>query len=101
MKPDLDIPTVVRSPTQQRGKSFTRRELSDYYRKQYNASYTERTLAKKASTGEDGPPFYYLGRYPRYPKDLADAWIRKKISRLVRSAAEGKAQIAAQHPIAA
>ena len=50
------------SQAQQAERYLRRVEAAKYLRETYNQSYTDKTLAKIASTRSDGPPFLMCGR---------------------------------------
>jgi excisionase family DNA binding protein len=48
---------------------------------------TDRHVQRLESNGE-GPPSIKLGRLRRYPEDLADEWVKKKIEGVRRAPAD-------------
>ncbi len=91
MTVDQELPTP---------KCRLRREgASAYLKARWGLSYTPRTLAKIAVTGE-GPPMEYAGRFPLYPQDGLDTWAAAKFAPRVSSTAERRAQQSAE-PVSA
>src|SRR5262249_217074 len=55
--------------------------------KRWKFPYSVKTMSIRALRG-NGPPFFYIGRFPMYPKSELDKWMMGRAGPLVRSTAE-------------
>jgi hypothetical protein len=79
-----NAPRICRPP-----RRLRRTEASEFLKREFNLSYTPRTLAKMASTSSDGPVFRKTsGRAVLYEEDDLRAWAEAKIGPRVRSTSE-------------
>jgi hypothetical protein len=60
------------------GVFLTEIEAAEFFQKR-GISLKAKTLAKLRSTG-GGPPFVYVGRWPRYTEALLAKWITERVS---------------------
>lgn len=69
---------------------LSRKEASEYLRREWNISLSVGSLTNMACRG-DGPLMVYHSRFPRYSNDDLNTYARSRITPRVRSASEGRA----------
>ena len=79
-----EIPRLVRP------RRLRRTEASKYLKEHHDYNCAPKTLAKLAVIG-GGPEMVYAGRFPLYPEDALDDFVRSKLSPRVSSTSELRA----------
>ena len=78
------------SPSSPYSEAFlSRREASDYLRREWNLTLSVGSLTNMASRGI-GPLMVYHSRFPRYAISDLDAYAKSRIGPRVQSTAEGR-----------
>ena len=82
------MPAEIISPVRRR--RLRRTEASKYLKEHHDYNCAPKTLAKLAVIG-GGPEMVYAGRFPLYPEDALDEFVRSKLSPRVSSTSELRA----------